>query len=213
MKRKIIIPIVIVLFLILLGAGYLGYSFIKEGTTSKDYQHDADIVRLNDILLFSKYIDEFKSKTGRFPLQGVSDLPNYVNIATADQKQYIKGSPPNDHVVSELEILIDDLKTVLGNSIETPFDPQKVPVNKPNHYIYMIKGNTFYFAVHLHNSYGFTRNIGKYYNKLEISNTHNPKSGIWNYNVISTNQEFINACSTSLHKLGYFKNLRKSQNQ
>jgi hypothetical protein len=53
----------------------------KMGTNA-EYQHDADIVRLNDVKLFGRYLQKYYKIKGCYPLQGVSELPVYVYVAT-----------------------------------------------------------------------------------------------------------------------------------
>lgn len=99
----------------------------------------------------------------------------------------------------------------LGRKIFIPFDPQRVAVNKPNFYIYMIRGKTYYFAVHLHEEFPFARKIAPFYYKLEISNDPNPANQIWDYDALMQNSEFAAAISREMNRPGYFQNLRNEQ--
>src|SRR5690606_13296374 len=62
--------------------------------TSTEYQHDADTVRLNDLRELWELVWEYKERTGKFPLEGESDKPHYVEIATVQQQKGIKGQSP-----------------------------------------------------------------------------------------------------------------------
>jgi hypothetical protein len=197
----------ILLVLIVVG-GIVFYQFAKSGFTSESYQHDADIVRLKDIKLLGSYIKEFHQKTGKYPLEGKSKQSNYVHLATEEQRKHIQGGPPSPHIVTALSEFVEELETGLGRKIPIPFDPQRAPVNKPNFYIYMIRGKIYYFAVHLHEAFPFARKIAPYYYKLEISNHPNPTNQIWEYDALIENREFIAAISREMNKPGYFQHLR-----
>jgi hypothetical protein len=211
-KRRVIIILGGILLVLLAIGGIVFYQFAQSGFTSESYQHDADIVRLKDIKVFGDYIREFHQKTRKYPLEGKSDQPNYVHLATEEQQQQIRGSPDSTHVVTSLSEFLEELETGLGRKITIPFDPQRVAVNKPNFYIYMIRGKIYYFAVHLHQAFPFARKIAPHYYKLEISNQPNPTNQIWEYDALTQNGEFIAAISRQMNKPGYFQHIRNEQN-
>jgi hypothetical protein len=209
--RKILIGLGVVLLIVATGVGVLSYKLNKTGGTNPDYQHDADIVRLNDLATLASMIEKFHDKTGRYPLEGKVDVPNYVNIATPNQSRSITGSPPYDHKVTHVNEFWDELSGVLGEEMEVVSDPQRFPVNKPIHYIYMIKDATYYAAVHLQNAFPFARKIGEYYYKLEVSNSPNSEQKIWTYRELMENADFKAAAGEKMLKPGYFENLRKKK--
>lgn len=213
MKKKLLIISATVLMVVVVLACTATYWYMKIGGASESYQHDADIVRLGDLKSLGEQIEEFYTRTGRYPLQGKSDLPNYVHIGTPEQERYIEGGPPYPHVVTPADEFRQEMVSGLGEGASIPFDPQKVPVNKPNFYIYAIDGGTYNLAVHLHNPYPFARKIGEHYYKLEISNSANPSLKIWTLEALVDNEEFIAAVTTPLMKPGFFEHLREEQNR
>lgn len=160
-----------------------------EMGTSADYQHDADILRLEHLRHLGGLIQEFHERTGTYPLARPGDTPNYVFIASPSQRRYM--SPiPVEHTTDGVDALERELERVLGRDIVIPFDPQLVPANKPNHYVYMTRGQRYFLAVHLHDGSGFARQLGPHYYKLEISSRPNPAQSIATYDALLADAEF-----------------------
>jgi hypothetical protein len=90
-----------------------------------------------------------------------------------------------------------------------PFDPQRIAVNKPNFYVYMIVGDTYFLAVHTHEAFPFARRIGKYYCKVEISNRAIPERMIWKYDKLLSSEAFLRARSAKMNRPGYFERMRE----
>ena len=182
--------------------------FFKSGT-SENLQHDFDIVRLNDLALLSGYIEKYKEITGKLPFQGQTVLPHYVHIATKEQEQYAKGRPPYSNKKSSVQSLIKELISKLGAEIEIPFDLQRVPVNKPNFYIYMVKGDIYYLAVHIHQDFTFSNKVADYYNKVEVTNYQGEnRKGTWRRAELLANKAYQNARNAPPIKPGYTEELR-----
>lgn len=182
--------------------------FFKSGT-SEALQYDFDIVRLNDLALLSGHIEKYKEITGKYPFQDQTELPHYVHIATKEQEQYAKGGPPYSHKKSSAQSLAKELISKLGPETEIPFDLQRVPTNKPNFYIYMIKGNVYYLAVHVHQDFPFANKIADYYNKVEVTNYQgNNRKGTWRRNELLSNEAYKKARSSAPNKPGYTQELR-----
>jgi len=182
--------------------------FFKSGT-SEALQHDFDIVRLNDLANLSGYIEKYKEITGKYPFQGETDQPNYVYIATKEQEQYAKSGPPYSHKKTSAQSFVEKLLTNLGSETQIPFDLQRVPVNKPNFYIYMIRGDIYYLAVHVHHDYSFANKVADYYNKVEVTNDLGTKrKGTWLRSELLVHEPFNKARSASPHKPGYTEELR-----
>lgn len=163
---------------------------LQKTGTSSTYQHDADIVRLKHLKYLGGLIEEYHEETGRYPLQSDDNIENYVNIASFSQKKYTQGGPPYEHRETAVEEFKVVLEKGLGRNINLPFDPQLVPVNKPNFYIYMVKGDQYYLAVHLYDGSGFARKIAPYYFKAEISNISVSSQKIYKYNELMNNPEY-----------------------
>ena len=177
--------------------------------TSGDLQYDFDIARLNHLEKISGYIEQYKNITGKYPFQGKTELQNYVYIATKGQQKYTKQmAPPYSHLLSNINPFIAELQSKLGQDIQMPFDPQRVPVNKPNFYIYMIEGDTYYVAVHVHNDYSFSNKLANYYNKVEVTNNASRnRTGTWFRDDLINNPEFIKARNAAPNKPGYTEHL------
>lgn len=182
--------------------------FFTSGT-SEELQHDFDIVRLQDAATLSGYIEEYKRITGKLPLEGEVEYPHYVHIATKEQEKYAKGGPPYQHKRSSVKDFIAELQSKLGNEIEIPFDLQKVPVNKPNFYIYMVVGDVYFLAVHVHHDYSFANKVGDYYYKVEVTNNPNAnRKGTWLRDELLENGAYIKAVAEKPNKPGYTEQLR-----
>ncbi|EAR09115.1 hypothetical protein [Reinekea blandensis] len=183
---------------------------IGESGTNEELQHDLDIARINDLVLMSGYIQAFKEKTGSYPLQGEVPFPNYVYVATKEQKQYTEGGgPPYSHKNTPVNELIEELMTVLGSDIEIPFDLQRVPVNKPNFYIYMVHGDSYYFAVHLHHPQQYANKVSDHYYKVEVTNNEKAvRQGVWLRKDLLNDEVFLNDLSKTPIKPGYTESLR-----
>ena len=173
------------------------------------YQHDIDIARLNDLKVMGAYVEEYRNVKGRYPFEGEYDVPVYVYIATRGQQKYVKGAPPVEHVRVGVKDFIAELEEGLGTSVLLPFDPQKVPVKKPNFYIYMIDSGTFNLAVHLYSEFSFARKVSEHYFKVEVSNSPNTSYGIWPYEDLLKDKDFIAASSEKPAKPDYVEEMRQ----
>ena len=122
-----------------------------------------------------------------------------VHIATENQQRQIIGGPPYAHEVIAAEELRNELESVLGQRIEFPHDPQRVAVGRPNFYMYMIDGDTYFLAVHLHHHYAFAQHVGPNYSKLELSNKPNPINGIWSLEDLLRHEQFLASATRPLH--------------
>ena len=173
----------------------------------EQYQHDADIYRLRHMKYYSELIIDYYRKTGKYPLQGESEYQHYVYIAAPHQQKYVRGGPPYKHTITDIESFRKILKTGLEKEIEFKFDPQKVPVTAPNFYIYMIQGDSFFFAVHLYNEYSFASTLDKHYNKLEITNKKSTNRGLWEIIDLLENSNFQVELNKQPHRTSWFNHL------
>jgi len=176
--------------------------------TSSTYQHDMDIVRLQDAKEIASLIETYRQRNGHYPLVGKSKQINYVYIATPEQEKQIKGTPPYPHVVTPVCEFQEILSKGLKREVKLPFDPQRRGVNKPNFYIYMVVGDDYYLAVHLHENFTFTRKIADYYNKFEVSSAPAPYSHIYSYASILKNTSLNDVITRTMHKPKYVAKLR-----
>ena len=176
--------------------------------SDKDYQHDADIFRLRHLKYYGSLIEEYRTKKGKYPLQGESEAQHYVFIAAPHQQKYVQGVPEQFRV-TDLEGFRSVLEKGLERKVELRFDPQKVPVSAPNFYIYMVEDDSYFFAVHLYTSSSFTNSLGKHYNKLEITNDEPNRNGLWKYGDLIENKDFQSAINKKPHKEGFFLQLEE----
>jgi len=156
------------------------------------------------------YIEQYKELTGTYPFQKETNLPHYIFIATKDQEQYTKNGPPYKHKRTAASDFVDELKSTLGDDIQIPFDLQRVPTNKPNFYMYLVRDEHYYLAVHLHQNFPFANKIGNYYYKVEISSNKNAGSkGTWLRNKLLAHPPFNAARKATPHKPDYAKSTRE----
>lgn len=172
--------------------------------SSKTFQADADIIRLKHLEYYGKLLTEYHAKTGTYPFVGEVDVPAYVFIASPEQKDDVKGGPPYAHKTADFKYLVEEFETVLGREIKEFYDPQYEPDSKPNFYIYMVEGETFYFAVHTHEAFSFSNPIGEGYNKIEITNNPSGASHLVSPKDLFASTEFRNAVSRDLKSPEFF---------
>lgn len=182
-----------------------------EGGTMKALQHDFDIARLNHLATISGYIEDYKTATGSYPYAD-SDIPVYVHIATAEQQQFVAGSPPYEHSVVPVTSLLELLQNELGDDVTMPFDPQKIPTNAPNFYIYMAVQNTYFLAVQTHFHMPFSTQVANFYNKTEVTNNPDAvRQGVWLRNDLLNSQAFKDVIATTPYKPGYTDSVLEQQ--
>lgn len=183
-------------------------SFALFGMEEK-YQHDADIYRLKHLEHFSKLISDYHQKTGKYPLQGESQYQHYVHIAAPHQQKYAQGGPPYKHDVTDIETFREVLEKGLERKVEFKFDPQKSPVGAPNFYIYMIKGDSFFFAVNLYSERSFANPVGKHYHKVEITNETPSRRGLWKWEDLLKDEDFQKAIKEEPYKKAWMDHLEE----
>ncbi len=175
----------------------------------KAFQQDADVIRLRHLKHYGTLIEEYHEKTGKFPLQGTAEVPVYIHIANDKQAPYAKKGPPFPHMLISMPDFVAELETGLGRAIKERYDPQFRPVNKPNFYIYMIVEDSYFFAVHLHESFPFARKIAKKYYKVEISNKANPQNMASLPQKLFGSPEFTKAIEKTVTKPKFFADREK----
>ena len=206
-RRTIIIVCVLVVLALALHAGGV-FRYLQTGT-SEPLQEDFDIARLNDLVELSGYIEQYWQKTGKYPYQSTEPIPVYVFVATQEQAKYTKNGPPYEHIRVEPSNFVAELVSVLGDSISVPFDPQRVPVNKPNFYLYMVAGENYYLAVHLHQEFEFANHLGDFYSKVEVTNDPlATRKGTWRRAELLQQPTFQAALKARPNKPGYVEDLR-----
>ncbi|MBV1877714.1 MAG: hypothetical protein KUG79_08735 [Pseudomonadales bacterium] len=83
------------------------------------------------------------------------------------------------------------IESTLKMEMIIPFDPQLVPVNKPNFYVYRSDKSGYTLTAHLFNGKGISKKIDKYYYELNVSNNSNSKASVYTYNALINRPKFI----------------------
>ena len=178
--------------------------------TSKPFQKDADIVRLQHLEYYGNLLNEYHTKTGTYPFIGEVSVPAYVFVASPEQTDDVKGGPPYAHKTAKFRYLVEEFERVLGRPIEEYYDPQYEPDSKPNFYIYMVDGETYNFAIHTHEAFSFSNPISKGYNKVEITNNTNGSPHLIEAEKLFESKDFRAAVSKQISKPDFFS-LRESK--
>ncbi|WP_019674052.1 hypothetical protein [Psychrobacter lutiphocae] len=169
----------------------------------KGFQADADIVRLQQLKYWVDLIEAYHNKTGRYPLQNKQQRNLTVFIATPQQQQYTYQLPGSEYAT--MTQFVNDLEAGLGHPIEERYDPQYAPDVKPNYYIYMLDGDDYFFAIHTHQDYSFSRPVAPDYNKVEVSNRyHNYTPKILTSSMLFQSKAYKQAASKRLQKPEFF---------
>lgn len=174
---------------------------------SELFQKDADIVRLRHLKYWVAIIEDYQSKVGHYPLQGESDTPLYVFIATPSQLASLSTS---DHLIASGQLkspfststssapptrtmkdFVNVLEAGLNRQITEYYDPQdtiNTDNSRPNLYTYTINNDTYTFSINTHQHYLFSRFIAPNFHTVEVSNVGNPSA-----NLILTPQMLFNS--------------------
>jgi hypothetical protein len=201
LRRKIFIAAVAVTTILIIVAFYLLRTY---NAVAEDFQKDADIIRLQHLKHYGDLIEEYHSKTGKYPFEGTAKVPLYVHIANDHQAQYAQNGPPTPHKLIKNADFIAELEKGLGRTIKERYDPSFAPKNKPNFYIYMTSGDFYFFAVHLHQPYSFAKKLADNYHKAEISSVANDINNACSPKLLFESTEFKAATQKPLTKPGFF---------
>lgn len=172
--------------------------------TSTSFQKDADIIRLRHLNYYGDILEEYNQKAGHYPFQGQEDIPLYVHVANDKQINSTKDGPSYAHKVIPFKDFVLELERVLGREINEYYDPQYAPDHKPNFYIYMITNDTYFFAIHVHQPFGFAKKVAEYYYKIEISNNPNRQNLAKDPFELFSSPEFLTELDKPLSKEGFF---------
>ena len=126
-----------------------------ESSWEQKYQGNADKIRINDVHTILGIVYKYHEKTGRYPLaDGSHPLPVYVAIT--DKKAYVKPE------FVDKDIFIHEIKSVLGEDVQIPMDPQKYDVYGARFYLYSTDGNDFQISARLFKPTEGTQAVDKY---------------------------------------------------
>lgn len=170
----------------------------------QDFQDDADIYRLRHIKYYGELIEKYFKKKGHYPFQGEEDLPVYVFIANDEQEEFTKQDNPYPHKVYSLKEFFKEIEKTLGTKVDQFYDPQFRPFKKPNYYMYMIRGDQYFFAVHTSRYNNFTTKVADNYYKVEISNKKIKGTNIQLFNELMGNKRFNEIINSAPEKEGFF---------
>ena len=97
----------------------------------------------------------------------------------------------------------------LGRKINEYYDPQYAPDYKPNFYIYMANQGTYFFAIHQHQEYPFSKKVAEHYYKIELSNNANSLNKANSPSELFASKEFKEAANKPIGKVGFFEEREK----
>ncbi len=200
-----------IIFLVMTMLTAIIFSFDR---TEAGYQKDADIIRLHHLKYYTNLIEEYKEKTGKYPLQEkiMPSFPVYVEIANswqeADATSY-NDAIPFPHYNGADKEFFEELEKGLGRSINQYYDPQKVSNGRPNFYVYLVdeEGN-YYFAIHTYSAYPFSYKLAKHYYKVQVTNNLSDNNGkaIYSDDLLPT-QSFNKELNKKVSNEEYFTDL------
>ncbi len=145
---------------IVLVSGFL-MSCVSLGNLERQYQNDADIIRLEHLQYWTALVEEYNQKSGQYPFQNMLQTEKeigLVKIATKQQRQYLSPGTPKynskfDNNVNKrfteysVKKFILELENVLGRTIDEKYDIQKVPTSSPVGYFYFVTSDGYLFWV------------------------------------------------------------------
>jgi len=173
--------------------------------TNKEFQKDADIIRIRHLKYYGELLDEYAKVAGRYPFQGQKDVPLYVYVANDKQIEFTKKGPSYPHVVVPFNEFVQEIETVLGKKINEYYDPQYSLDYKPNFYIYMITGDTYFFAIHVRQPFTFSKKVKDHYYKIELSNHPNLQNQAVFIEQLLNSFEFKKELKKHVNKEDFFK--------
>lgn len=186
MKKGVRVGLLVLLIsavLVVLVAALVIYAGSPGSLVEDWYQAGVDPVRVEHVNHIAGLVEKYRERTGRWPLaEHYAGVPIVVIVTTrsADVRFYEEQGPPATYF--SRDTLQRTLRSVLGDSVELPDDPQSV-VNsgRPNVYLYKCTGDDYFVAGHLYAATDLTRPVGPFYNKYEVGSTANKARKIHRY--------------------------------
>lgn len=189
----------------ILGGCANGIAPLDKMQAYHDFQDDADIVRLHHLKYYGSLIEEFYEVTGSYPFMGEADIPLYVHVANKEQLSGTKQKPPYPIKERSFKEFVALIEQGLGRKINEYYDPQYAADYKPNFYIYMANQGTYFFAIHQHNVYPFSKQIAQHYNKIQISNNPTQQNGAVPTKLLLDHEDFKHFAEQPITKEAFFK--------
>ena len=123
----------------------------------RQFQNDADLIRLEHLQYWTGLVEEYQQKTGSYPFQeklrSNSEI-GLVKIATKQQRQYL--SPGNEKYNPNLDNnangafkefsiknFVSVIEGALGREIDEKYDIQKVPTKNAIGYYYFVSADGY----------------------------------------------------------------------
>lgn len=171
------------------------------------FQANADVIRLRHLRHWVGLIEDYHARTGKYPYQGMTKHPIYVFVATPRQQEGKSLSPPAPATTKSMADFVATLESGLGQTVDEYYDPQYAADAKPNFYMYMIDGDNYYFAIHTHQRYPFSKFVAPNYHKVEVSNLHNPSVNlVVTPELLLSSEPFLEAVNQPVKNLSFFTN-------
>jgi hypothetical protein len=172
------------------------------------YQADADIIRMQHFDYYAQLLTEFNEKNGKYPFQYEKEDPVYVFILTDFQEKNFKDTTPYRHYNVNDRYFFKELSNGLDREIYEKYDPQKSGTDgRPNMYVYMVYEENIYFAIHLYSENSFTKNISRYYNKMELSNDDDKEYSLYTYEILKNDPMYLELINRKAAKQAFFDDL------
>jgi tetratricopeptide (TPR) repeat protein len=151
-----------------------------------DYQKNVDPRRVEDVHKIAQMAEDFYEEKGHYPLaDGKFKLPLTVEITT--KKYEDSDLLPNPVPMEELE---KELKSVLGEDIVLPLDPQKVDAwGGPRLYQYFTTGKHYFVSTNLFFPKLGARYLMPYTYKYEVGSVTNPKQKSFKFSHIKEGEK------------------------
>lgn len=136
------------------------------------YHVAIDQQRVDDLHRIAGIVEAYHDRTGRYPLATL-EIPVTVgvNLTDADLPPRYQRPPPGaPGRVVPYAVFLNELRSVLGDDLELPQDPQTVAVHAPNFYQYQFyEGGHYYLSGNLYFERAGTERLGPHYFKYELS--------------------------------------------
>ena len=147
--KKILLILSSIIILIMLWLFLLNNSYQN---TENSYQNDADLLRLEHLEYWTGLVEEYHSKTGKYPFQEKLESKDkiwLVRIATKNQQLYFDKNSNNYNVNFDnnpnnffqeftIKDFVLELDKKLEKIIDEKYDIQKVPTSSPIGYNYFV---------------------------------------------------------------------------
>ncbi len=193
---------------------FMPYSHTKTDNSNNykhvDYQRDADILRLHDLVYIGELIEEYYEQKQRNPLTHDGQKPKVVYILSKEQAATVEHDYSKSDPI-DVSLFINELKEGLGKEIILPIDPQREKVNSKNiFYTYEIRSNGSYIlSAFTHHGFMFAKRFSQHNNRVSIGSHALPKESIFLLDQLKKEKYFQEAFSAPPLKPGHLESIRK----